>query len=83
MIFKLTKVILALFWVAWLLALLSVLPETWNRPVIWTGVVLVVIHLGEYLYLRAKVAARQDGNSGFPGFLLFGFAYWLPVLRRT
>ena len=83
MIFRMTKVILGLFWIVWILALLSVLPGSWNQLVVWTGVVLLVIHLGEYLFLHAKVAARQDGNSGFSGFMFFGFAYWLPVLRRT
>ena len=73
---------LVLFWVAWVLALLSLLPDTWNRSVVWIGVALLVTHFGEYLFLRSKVAARQGGNSGFIGFMLFGFAYWLPVLKK-
>ena len=83
MIFKLTKVILVLFWIVWLLALLSILPEPWSQRLMWTGVALLVIHLGEYLFLHAKVAALQDGNSGFLGFMVFGFGYWLPVLNRS
>ena len=82
MIIGITKVTLALFWVAWVLALLSLLPDSWNQPIVWIGVCLLVVHFGEYLFLRAKVAARQEGNSGFIGFMLFGFAYWLPVLKQ-
>ena len=83
MIIGMTKAFLALFWAAWALALLSLLPDSWNMTVVWIGVALVVIHLGEYLFLHAKVAARQGGNSGFIGFMVFGFAYWLPVLKVT
>ena len=73
---------LTLCWIAWVLALLSLLPDAWNLPVVWIGVALLMIHLGEYLFLRSRVAARQEGNSGFIGFMLFGFAYWLPVLKQ-
>jgi uncharacterized protein YhhL (DUF1145 family) len=82
LIIGITKVTLTLFWIAWVLALLSLLPEPWNLPVVWIGIALLVIHFGEYLFLRSKVAARQGGNSGFIGFILFGFAYWLPVLKQ-
>lgn len=82
MIITLTKALLILFWAVWVLGLLSLLPEPWIQPVLWIGVALLVIHLGEYLFLHAKVAARQDGNSGFFGFMIFGFAYWLPLLRK-
>ena len=82
MIIGITKVTLTLFWIAWGLALLSLLSEPWNLPVVWIGIALLVIHFGEYLFLRSKVAARQGGNSGFIGFILFGFAYWLPVLKQ-
>jgi uncharacterized protein YhhL (DUF1145 family) len=82
LIIGIAKVSISLFWVAWILALLSLLPDSWNQPIVWIGVALLVIHFGEYLFLRAKVAALQEGNSGFVGFMLFGFAYWLPVLKQ-
>ena len=82
MIIGVTKVTLSLVWVIWVLALLSLLPDSWNLPVVLIGVALLVIHLGEYLFLHAKVAARQGGKSGFIEIMLFGFAYWLPVLKK-
>ena len=82
MIIGVTKVTLSLVWVIWVLALLSLLPDSWNLPVVFIGVALLVIHFGEYLFLRTKVAARQGSNSGFIEFMLFGFAYWLPVLKN-
>ena len=45
MIIGITKVTLTLFWIAWGLALLSLLSEPWNLPVVWIGIALLVLSL--------------------------------------
>jgi uncharacterized protein YhhL (DUF1145 family) len=80
-IFTLTKVILGVFWLAWISSLLSLLPDPYLQPVMWIGAALLVVHFGEYLLVRSKVAKRQGGNTGFIGTMLFGFGYWLPLLK--
>jgi uncharacterized protein YhhL (DUF1145 family) len=81
MIYALTKVLLGVFWLAWISSLLSLLPDPYRLPVMWIGVVLLLVHFGEYLLVRSKVAKRQGGNTGFIGTMLFGFGYWLPILK--
>jgi len=81
MIFTLTKILLGVFWLAWITSLLSLLPDPYRQPVMWIGLVLLVVHFGEYLLVRSKVAKRQGGNTGFIGTMLFGFGYWLPILK--
>jgi len=82
MIFTLTKVLLAVFWVAWIASLLSLIPSLYGQPVLWIGSVLLLVHFVEYLLVRSKIADRQSSSTGFIGTMIFGFAYWLPLLRK-
>jgi hypothetical protein len=45
------------------------------------GAVVLLVHFVEHLFVRSKVAERQGGNTGFIGTMVFGFGYWLPVLK--
>jgi uncharacterized protein YhhL (DUF1145 family) len=78
-----TKVLLLALWAACVLSLLSIIPEPYARNVLMVGAVVLLIHFVEYLLVRSKVAERQGGNTGFIGTMVFGFGYWLPVLRLT
>ncbi len=81
MIIVITKVALLALWLACLLSLFSVLPEQFGRPILWAGGFILLLHLVEYFAVRAKVAERQNGDTGFIGTMVFGFGYWLPVLK--
>ncbi len=76
-----TKVLLLALWAACVLSLLSIIPEPYTRTVLMVGAVVLLIHFIEYLLVRSKVAERREGNTGFIGTMVFGFGYWLPVLR--
>ena len=78
-----TKVLLLALWAACILSLLSIIPEPYARTVLMVGAIVLLIHFVEYLLVRSKVAGRQGGNTGFIGTMVFGFGYWLPVLRST
>jgi len=78
-----TKVLVLALWAACVLSLLSIIPEPYARTVLIVGAVVLLVHFVEYLLVRSKVAERQGGNTGFIGTMLFGFGYWLPVLRST
>jgi uncharacterized protein YhhL (DUF1145 family) len=44
--------------------------------------VLVLAHLGEYIMVRKRLnALPASENNHFIGVLLFGFIYWLPLLK--
>ena len=79
----LTKVVLLALWAACILSLLSVIPQPYGQAVLMLGAVILLLHFVEYLLVRSKVAARLGGKTGFIGTMVFGFGYWLPVLRST
>ena len=76
-----TKALLLALWAVCVLSLLSIVPEPYARTVLIIGAIVLLLHFVEYLLVRSKVAERQEGNSGFIGTMVFGFGYWLPVLR--
>ena len=81
LMFGLTKVLLLALWAACILSLLSLIPEPYPQPVLMLGTVILLLHFVEYLLVRSKVAKRLGGKTGFIGTMVFGFGYWLPVLR--
>ena len=79
----LTKVVLLALWAACILSLLSVIPQPYGQAVLMLGAVILLLHFVDYLLVRSKVAKRLGGKTGFIGTMVFGFGYWLPVLRST
>ena len=83
LVIYLTKAGLLVLWAICILSLLAIIPEPYARTVLMIGAVVLLLHFVEYLLVRSKVAERQGGNTGFIGTMVFGFGYWLPVLRST
>jgi len=81
-VIKMTKALLVATWPAIALALLGVLPLPLQQWLVWLGVLLLVLHFVEYLIVRSRLTQRLDGGSGFIGTMVFGFAYWLPLLKE-
>jgi uncharacterized protein YhhL (DUF1145 family) len=81
LIIRSTKVLLLALWAACILSLLSIIPEPYARTVLMVGAIVLLIHFVEYLLVRSKVVERQGGKPFFIGTMVFGFGYWLPVLR--
>ena len=77
----LTKAFLLALWAACILSLLSIVPQPYSQAVLMLGLVILLIHFVEYLLVKSKVAERLGGKTGFIGTMVFGFGYWLPVLR--
>jgi uncharacterized protein YhhL (DUF1145 family) len=82
MVIGVTKIALLMFWLACILSLVSVIPEPYGRTILWIGGVLLLVHLVEYLFDKSRVAERSGGDTGFIQTMTFGFAHWLPVLKR-
>ena len=82
MIITLTKIVLVIFWVAWILSLLSMMPQPYGQTVMWIGIALLIIHLAEFLLLRSKLEEHRGGKANFVGTMVFGFGYWLPYLKK-
>ncbi len=79
----LTKVVLLALWAACILSLLSIIPQPYSQAALMLGTAVLLLHFVEYLLVRSKVAERLGGKTGFIGTMVFGFGYWLPVLRST
>ena len=77
----LTKVVLLALWAACILSLLSIIPQPYSQAVLMLSLVILLLHFVEYLLVKSKVAERLGGKTGFIGTMVFGFGYWLPVLR--
>ncbi len=77
-----TKALVLALWAACVLSLLSIIPEPYARTVLIFGIVVLLVHFVEYLLVKSKVAERLGGNTGFIGTMVFGFGYWLPVIRH-
>ena len=43
--------------------------------------VLMVAHLGEYIWVRKRLLALNTGENHLFLTMLFGFAHWLPLLK--
>lgn len=78
----LIKIGLVLFWSASILSLTPVMPDPWARLILWLAGLALAAHVVEYLFVRSRVAERNDGNSGFAQTMIFGLGYWLPILKR-
>ena len=82
LVIGLTKVALLAFWLACILSLISLIPKSYGQTILWIGGLVLLVHLVEYLFVKSKLAERSAENTGFIQTLLFGFVYWLPVLKR-
>jgi len=76
-----TKALLLALWLVCVLSLIALIPERYGQPVLWVGAAILLVHFVEYLLVRSRVADQQGGNTGFIGTMVFGFGYWLPVLK--
>jgi len=75
---KVTRIGVIVFWIALVLSLISVIPRPYSSYVIWIGAWVLLIHLLEYFYVKAKFAGKVGVEISFVQTMLFGFTYWLP-----
>lgn len=77
-----SKMVILVFWLAFVLSLASVVPGTYGQIITWVGVLVLVLHCVEYLAIRGGIIVLEGGEAGFVQTLLFGFTHWLPLVRR-
>jgi len=75
-----TRIAVVVFWVAFVLSLVSVIPSPYGLFAICIGVVVLLIHLAEYLYVKNRFAGRDTGQISFVKTMIFGFTHLLPLL---
>jgi len=75
-----TRIAVVVFWVAFVLSLVSVIPGPYSSYIIWLGGLVLLIHLAEYFYVKYRFAGANPVKISFVKTLLFGFTHWLPPL---
>lgn len=75
-----TKIAVLAFWAAFVLSLLSVVPDPYSLFIFWLGGLVLLIHLAEYLFVKYRFAGTEAGEINFVKTMLFGFTHWLPLI---
>ena len=70
------------FWLAFLLSLVSVVPAPASSVIIWVGVFVLAMHLAEYLYAKRVLTTLGRDKVSFVRTMLFGFTHLLPLLQK-
>ncbi|MBX2837782.1 MAG: DUF1145 domain-containing protein [Gammaproteobacteria bacterium] len=77
------KLITAIFWICFALNIFRPFPEPGSTIVAWAGIVSAIAHLLEFFIKKKQLdEINAGGLHGFSQTLLFGFLYWLPLLRN-
>ena len=77
-----TKIAVLVFWLACILSAASVIPSPYASFIIGFGAFVLVAHLLEYLFIKFRFAERNGWKISFVQTMIFGFAYWLPMLKQ-
>ena len=76
------KVVVAVFWIVWVLSLASIVPSEYGTTIIWIGALILVAHLFEYFLIRSRFAGQGGERINFVQTTIFGMAHWLPLIKR-
>ena len=79
---NLTRIFALALWAACIVSLVVTFPDGYQSIILMIGGVVLSLHFLECLLVRSKVAANLDGKTGFIQTMMFGFAFWWPVLRE-
>ncbi|MCB1667139.1 MAG: hypothetical protein R3E73_07830 [Porticoccaceae bacterium] len=67
--------------IAMILGLVSIIPDPYSTYCIGFGIFVLTAHTGEYIAVKAKAAPEISNQLSFFQTLIFGFSYWLPLIK--
>jgi len=77
------KLTIIIFWLAFAYNFFFPLVEPYSSIVTFSGLILALVHVIEFALKKAQLDARDAGGiHGFCQTLLFGFLYWLAILKK-
>jgi len=84
LIIPLLKASLVALWGIALLGLLSIsfLPEQLQRYILPFAGLVLIVHFIEYLVVKRKLKNKSNIEVNFIKTMLWGFGYWLPLLKN-
>jgi uncharacterized protein YhhL (DUF1145 family) len=79
------KVLLTSVWVLAILALLSLspLPADYQFYAVTLAGVALLVHFIEFFAMKAKFKKQSGLAMNFVQTMLWGFGYWLPILKQS
>ncbi len=75
------RIVVAIFWLTFVLSLTSVVPAPAASIISWCGVFVLAVHLAEYFYARRAFTTTARDRISFVRTMLFGFMHLLPLQR--
>ncbi len=84
LIIYILKTSLVALWVLALLGILSIspFPEQYQFYILPLACLVLLVHLIEYFAMKAKLKNKSDIEMSFVQTMLWGFGYWLPLLKK-
>ena len=77
------KIITAVFWLCFAYNTFLPFPEPSSSIIAWCGIILALVHVIEFVLKKSALdEIGAGGTHGFYQTLLFGFLYWLPLLKK-
>ena len=78
-----SKIIVILFWVALGYSFVFPFSDNIQTPLEYAGAIMALVHLIEFVIQRNKLnAINAGGINGFIQTMIFGYGYWLPLLKK-
>jgi uncharacterized protein YhhL (DUF1145 family) len=72
------------YWAAFIVSFIKAFVEPYQAIIFWSGLILLVVHLAEWIMHRKKLESLNAGGAnGFVQTVLFGIVYWLPIFRKA
>lgn len=82
--FTILKIVAAIFWLVFAVNTFQPFAEPATSIIAWAGIILAVTHVIEFLIKKKDLdTINAGGVHGFSQTLLFGFVYWVPLLRKA
>jgi uncharacterized protein YhhL (DUF1145 family) len=79
-----TKALLAGLWILAILGFISIspLPAEYQFYLLVLAGIVLLVHLLEYIAMKAKVKSKSNTEISFVQTMLWGFGHWLPLLKN-
>lgn len=80
---NIAKVVTTIFWAVLGYSFVFPFSESVQPTLVMVGAVMAAAHLLEFIIQRNKLnAINAGGINGFIQTMIFGFGYWLPLLKK-
>ncbi len=78
------KIAVTIFWAVLGYSFVFPFSQTIQSTLVMAGALMAIVHFLEFIVQRKKLNLIQAGGfNGFVQTMIFGFGYWLPLLKKN